>query len=415
MSYQDDADERLRQRILEQIRSDNARDFDGMVKSYLKLFRNEPTYSPAFQNFLAILNAKGLYDENKIDDLRYTIRVQQLVASDIREISLDAIPGISPASVPYQPESSPDPESAIARYIKENSDSVSLGLGREDCDDLPGRKDPLFTDALECCIKATKGSTSLLQRQLRIGYGRAASILDALVREGFLGDMDGNSRERPVLISSSHKVGMKQLDLQVFQEEASRLAASSEFDFVERFVKKFKRKRVPSEVSNLRNLLKMRGFEFRPEELGLILDFANIQTRFQEAKNRILDQKPFGAIETIKAYLNLYPPDDVELLQVLREILEEKKLFKLFDNSLEKLIDKVQKIQEELELEKFERRLLSDDNAIISLEDIDDFTGYEFEEFCLSCLPEWDMRLNKQNCQATRGPMLSSSSSQKKR
>ncbi|HRI03780.1 MAG TPA: DNA translocase FtsK 4TM domain-containing protein [Pyrinomonadaceae bacterium] len=69
----------------------------------------------------------------------------------------------------------------------------------DDGGDLPGRRDPLFHDALKCVVQAKRGSTSLLQRHLRIGYGRAAAILDAMVREGYIGEMDGSSRARPVL------------------------------------------------------------------------------------------------------------------------------------------------------------------------------------------------------------------------
>ncbi len=69
----------------------------------------------------------------------------------------------------------------------------------DDSGDLPGRRDPLFMDALKCVVQAKRGSTSLLQRHLRIGYGRAAAILDAMVREGYIGEMDGGSRARPVL------------------------------------------------------------------------------------------------------------------------------------------------------------------------------------------------------------------------
>ncbi|MBK7393931.1 MAG: DNA translocase FtsK 4TM domain-containing protein [Chloracidobacterium sp.] len=69
----------------------------------------------------------------------------------------------------------------------------------DDGDDLPGRRDPLFHDALKCVVQAKRGSTSLLQRHLRIGYGRAAAILDAMVREGYIGEMDGSTRARPVL------------------------------------------------------------------------------------------------------------------------------------------------------------------------------------------------------------------------
>jgi S-DNA-T family DNA segregation ATPase FtsK/SpoIIIE len=65
--------------------------------------------------------------------------------------------------------------------------------------ELPGKKDPLFWDAVKSVISAKRASTSLLQRHLRIGYGRAAAILDAMVREGYIGEMDGSSRARPIL------------------------------------------------------------------------------------------------------------------------------------------------------------------------------------------------------------------------
>ena len=65
---------------------------------------------------------------------------------------------------------------------------------------LPGRNDDLFWEAVRTIIGAKKASTSLLQRHLRIGYGRAAAILDAMVAEGFIGaDVDGATRARPIL------------------------------------------------------------------------------------------------------------------------------------------------------------------------------------------------------------------------
>ena len=69
----------------------------------------------------------------------------------------------------------------------------------DDGGDLPGRRDPLFWDALKCVVNAKRGSTSLLQRHLRIGYGRAAAILDAMVKEGYIGEMDGSTRARAIL------------------------------------------------------------------------------------------------------------------------------------------------------------------------------------------------------------------------
>jgi S-DNA-T family DNA segregation ATPase FtsK/SpoIIIE len=66
-------------------------------------------------------------------------------------------------------------------------------------------RDPLFREAAEACIQNQGGSTSLLQRRLRIGYGRAARIIDQLHFAGILGPPDG-SKPREVLI------GLDQVD-----------------------------------------------------------------------------------------------------------------------------------------------------------------------------------------------------------
>jgi DNA segregation ATPase FtsK/SpoIIIE, S-DNA-T family len=59
--------------------------------------------------------------------------------------------------------------------------------------------DKLFHEAAELCIQHQGGSTSLLQRRLRIGYGRAARVIDQLHHAGILGPADG-SKPRDVLV-----------------------------------------------------------------------------------------------------------------------------------------------------------------------------------------------------------------------
>ncbi|HYV99579.1 MAG TPA: DNA translocase FtsK, partial [Gemmatimonadaceae bacterium] len=61
-----------------------------------------------------------------------------------------------------------------------------------------GDRDKLFREAAEVCIQHQGGSTSLLQRRLKIGYGRAARIIDQLHAAGVLGPPDG-SKPRDVL------------------------------------------------------------------------------------------------------------------------------------------------------------------------------------------------------------------------
>jgi hypothetical protein len=63
-----------------------------------------------------------------------------------------------------------------------------------------GDEDELMTEAKEIIIAAGKASTSLLQRRLRIGYSRAASILDMLEEAGIIGPSNG-SKPREILIS----------------------------------------------------------------------------------------------------------------------------------------------------------------------------------------------------------------------
>jgi S-DNA-T family DNA segregation ATPase FtsK/SpoIIIE len=61
-------------------------------------------------------------------------------------------------------------------------------------------RDEHFWDAAEICIQQNQGSTSLLQRRLRIGYGRAARIVDQLHDAGILGPPDG-SKAREILMT----------------------------------------------------------------------------------------------------------------------------------------------------------------------------------------------------------------------
>jgi len=68
-----------------------------------------------------------------------------------------------------------------------------------------GERDSLFRQAAEVCIQNQLGSTSLLQRRMSIGYGRAARIIDQLEMAGILGPANG-SKPRDVL------VGLEELD-----------------------------------------------------------------------------------------------------------------------------------------------------------------------------------------------------------
>jgi S-DNA-T family DNA segregation ATPase FtsK/SpoIIIE len=67
-----------------------------------------------------------------------------------------------------------------------------------DSEDFDGTEDPMYQDAVRVVMEMGKASTSTLQRRLRLGYGRAARILDMMQRDGLIGPPDG-SRPREVL------------------------------------------------------------------------------------------------------------------------------------------------------------------------------------------------------------------------
>lgn len=96
-------------------------------------------------------------------------------------------------------------EALKARVRSDEADILDAVRAAEAEDDaggdgaIRGDWDPLFREAAGACIQQGAGSTSLLQRRLRIGYGRAARIVDQLHEAGVLGPPDG-SKPREVLV-----------------------------------------------------------------------------------------------------------------------------------------------------------------------------------------------------------------------
>ena len=93
-------------------------------------------------------------------------------------------------------------EPDILEAVRARVAAAEGGGADEDGGTAPGERDKLFRQAAETCIQHQLGSTSLLQRRLKIGYGRAARIIDQLEDAGILGPPDG-SKPRDVLVGLS--------------------------------------------------------------------------------------------------------------------------------------------------------------------------------------------------------------------
>ncbi len=74
--------------------------------------------------------------------------------------------------------------------------------GSDDDGDAGGALDPMFEQAVECVIDAGQASTSLLQRRCKLGYARAARIMDQMEQEKIIGPYEG-AKPRAVLVSKA--------------------------------------------------------------------------------------------------------------------------------------------------------------------------------------------------------------------
>ena len=82
---------------------------------------------------------------------------------------------------------------AVKEKNKKSMEDVSDGGGFDDGDDM-------LDAAIECVIEMGQASTSMLQRKLKLGYARAARIIDQMEERGIVGPFEG-SKPRQVLIS----------------------------------------------------------------------------------------------------------------------------------------------------------------------------------------------------------------------
>ncbi len=97
---------------------------------------------------------------------------------------------------------------AIADYLRKQAqpsyDDSVLTYGEEEVDEAGNpvdmdAQDPVYIDAVRIVVSEGRASTSLLQRRLSIGYGRAAKLIDQMHTNGLVGPAEG-SKPRDVLV-----------------------------------------------------------------------------------------------------------------------------------------------------------------------------------------------------------------------
>jgi S-DNA-T family DNA segregation ATPase FtsK/SpoIIIE len=96
----------------------------------------------------------------------------------------------------------------VTEYVKKEMDpeyspDVLDAVSGAVTGDLTEEEDDLFKDAVEAVVAAKQASVSMLQRRFRIGYNRAARLVDMMEEHGMVAPSDGTNKPRKVLMSES--------------------------------------------------------------------------------------------------------------------------------------------------------------------------------------------------------------------
>lgn len=103
-------------------------------------------------------------------------------------------------------------------YLEEVTQKPAFGISVPGLDLGNDSDDELLSDAKEVIVQAGKASASLLQRRLKVGYARAARLLDLMEAQGIIGPADG-AKPRDILIAGAHAVVPEESGEDNFLEE----------------------------------------------------------------------------------------------------------------------------------------------------------------------------------------------------
>jgi S-DNA-T family DNA segregation ATPase FtsK/SpoIIIE len=149
----------------------------------------------------APVRLQGVYvSDTEINNITRYWRTQMteedLAAKPISALVLDNSVVEAPRAINPNADRSQAQQAFWDREKPSASSVSSTGIGEEDIDP---HEDELYEEAVEMVRRLNRASVSLLQRRLRIGYTRAARLIDLMEEEGIIGPATDNSKPREVL------------------------------------------------------------------------------------------------------------------------------------------------------------------------------------------------------------------------
>lgn len=496
-----------REKLKQQIQSDNANTFDECVKSYLKLFGNEPIFSDAFQNFIAVISEKGLYEKEKIDQLRYELQSEQF-KSQIAHVEpkkddfLKSSQYIFIQKAVEELKHGKDVDySALKSQIgsewnlstNQISKFISIEMERQNVSNdvnaskadqikahhikaiqrtiiiefvkkhgarashshyfnlrkrLSNAKIQISYDELK---KLVLEEEEVIRRrkereeQIRLDVKRKKDIylfiLEFVSKHKFKTTSDDHLRLKEMLANESYEVSLEELTNSVIEvenskrrEEANKQAkiiaeqklkeqkiaeqkleeqkgvrqrlaeqklAESQ-SLITTFTKKIGLKATKKDYENLQAALANREFNVSLSDLINSVNKENKKQQTENLKSKIFAQSPHNRAAILKYYLDYHQSDDDANLELLREVLEER--YSSPENTVS-LKTEIKAIEKRIEIERFEKRLFEEDEQI-RLETVDQFNGYEFEDFLKQLFSKMGYRVEQTKLSGDQGADL---------
>ncbi|MDQ3747570.1 MAG: restriction endonuclease [Acidobacteriota bacterium] len=375
-------DEMERRKIREQIVVDNSHTYRECVESYLKIYKNQPTFSSAFQNLIFILKERSLYNENDIDDLRYELTIGKFQEStndgeNKAQIQL-------PEEIGYRKKQQAE---NIIKEINKRKEKLTMGwlnssnkIFQQEIVELEKELLELNSE-LNFDLKKEKfleSSQYLFVKNAIEDLINGVDIDYSMLKKQIGKEWKFSTNQLSKLISAElEREGLSLYFLQEQIEKKRNFYNSSSYKYIKQFAKKYGGNGKTEDYNQLQTLLKNWQWEFSSEELKTFVLEANKKQKSESLKSKILADKPHNRGAILKIYLNFYRSNDEINLMILANLLEER--YSTSEN-ISSLKIELQTIEKRIELENFEKRLLEEDEQV-QLEEIDNLNGYEFEDF----------------------------------
>lgn len=178
-----------------------------------------------------------------------------------------------------------------------------------------------------------------------------------------------------------------------FAEKREKFISTNVYQLLVNFAKNLKEdyrenEGIKEEVNKLRKLLSLKGFEFDNEETCvLIMEQLNEQD-YESFKSKMLKKNPKSLEEYIREFVVQYEKDESKIAFFMR-LLKEQEIE--FDDK--ELLTRIQKAKEEVELERFEKKLNTIGAEQVSIDNIDTMSGHDFEAFLKKLFEKMDYKV----------------------